>query len=81
MPGETGEKYIDTGSQKLRRYHLALPLGLFNEVQAVSDASHTSVAEVLRKFVKLGLTIENSLGRGGRLIKKEGHKETELIII
>jgi hypothetical protein len=81
MPGETGEKHIDTDPKELRRYNLVLPRSLFSEVQAIADAKETSVAEVLRRFVRLGLTVENSLGQGGRLIIKEGDKETKLIII
>lgn len=39
----------------VKRYNLTLPEELFDEVQALADRKQTTVVELLRRFIKLGL--------------------------
>jgi hypothetical protein len=40
-----------------KRYNLVLPEEMFNEVKRVADEQQTSMVEVIRKFIKLGLMV------------------------
>lgn len=64
-------------TQKMKRYNLVLPDDLFNQVQDLADRRHTTVAETLRKFIKLGLLVMTDPGVS--LIRKEGDNTTELL--
>lgn len=67
---------------KLKRYNLVLPEELFDEVQKIADIHHTTVVEVLRKFIKIGLFVnqvqENSQAA---LLIREGGTERQLVLI
>lgn len=41
--------------RRTKRYNVVLPEELFNELQEVADQKHTTVLELIRRFVKLGL--------------------------
>ncbi len=69
-------------AKELKRYNLALPEELFNEVQRVADEKQTTVVELLRKFIKLGLlavTVENK--PDAELVIREGERERQLILL
>lgn len=69
-------------SNGVKRYNLVLPEALFNEVQALADKRHTTVVEMLRKFIKLGLLatqIEET--PDSALIIREGNREREIILL
>lgn len=75
-------KELDTGEESdLKRYNLAVPEELFNALRVIADLRGESMASLIRRFIQLGLEVEGTLARGGSLIKKQGEKETELIII
>jgi hypothetical protein len=66
----------------LKRYNLVLPQDLFDEIKEVADNEGTTVVEVIRKFVKLGLIavkIQNE--PGSALIIREGDSEQQLLIL
>lgn len=41
----------------VKRYNMALPLELYEELREISDKEHTSIVELVRKFIKLGLIV------------------------
>ena len=43
---------------ELKRYNLVLTDELFGELERVARKRHTSVVEVLRRYIKLGLMVE-----------------------
>lgn len=70
-------------TQTRRRYSLVLPDELFEELQGVADARGTSVVELIRLFVKIGLMaikLEDEPGDDNALIIRKGGKERELLI-
>jgi len=73
---------MSTAVAKMKRYNLALPELVFQEVQTIADERGVSVVDVLRGFVKLGLLavkIEND--PGASLIYREGDREQRILLL
>lgn len=69
-------------AKRLKRYNLVLPAELFDEVQQLADKQHTSVVEMLRKFIKLGLlAIQIEETSDATLLIREGDTEREIILL
>jgi hypothetical protein len=59
-----------------------LPEELYQEVQALADRRHTTVVELLRRFVKLGLLVAKAEeSPDTAFILREGDKERELVLL
>lgn len=68
--------------KRIKRYNLALPEDLFNELQQTADQRQTTVVELLRKFIKLGLLIiQTEDSSGSTFWLKEGDSEKQIILI
>jgi ATP-dependent Clp protease ATP-binding subunit ClpA len=66
----------------VKRYNLALPEDLFDQVQDLADREQTTVVEVLRRFVKLGLLATEIQDRpDAALIIREGGREREIVLL
>ncbi len=66
----------------LKRYNLTLPDELFKELQQVADKRHTTVVDLLRRFIKLGLIATNLEDTpDAALIIREGDTEREVILL
>jgi hypothetical protein len=63
----------------LRRYNLVLPEQLYLNLQEVSERRHTSVLELLKKFIRLGLVVD-SLDENASVILREGSREREILL-
>lgn len=66
----------------VKRYNLVIPTTLYEEVEALAKANHTTVVEVLRKFIRLGLVahaVQES--KDSQLIIRDGESERELLIL
>ena len=66
----------------MKRYHLVLPEGLFDEVQMYANRQQTTVVDVFRKFIKLGLLaaqIEDD--PEAALLIRQGNTEREIILL
>jgi ATP-dependent Clp protease ATP-binding subunit ClpC len=75
--GEAGEV-----ESRVRRYNLVLPDELYEELQQLADRQHTTVVEILRRFVKLGLLATKiSESPGSALIIREGDREREILLL
>lgn len=67
---------------RTKRYNLVLPEELYDEVRLLADRSGTSVVELLRRFIKLGLIaaqIQND--PESALIIRDGKSETKVLLI
>jgi hypothetical protein len=65
----------------LRKYNLALPEELFTELQTLAQNQHTSIADLLRRFIKLGLIASKiDQAPGSTLLIKQGDEEREIIL-
>lgn len=66
----------------LRRYHLVLPEDLYREVEELAAREHTTVVEVLRRFIKLGLFATRVQATpGSTLLIREGDREREIVLL
>ena len=66
----------------VKRYSLVLPEELFDAVQELANRRQTTVVDIIRRFIKLGLIaarIEDT--PGAALIIREGDTEREIIFV
>ena len=78
----TTEGYPAQSSKSLKRYNLVLPEELFNAVQELADRRHTTVVDLIRRFIKLGLIaarIEDT--PDAALIIREGDSEQQILLL
>jgi hypothetical protein len=65
---------------EMKRYNLAIPESLFEQVQEFATQDHITVALLLRKYIKWGLVIDLRLRNPNAvLIIREGDRDTELL--
>lgn len=62
----------------MKRYNLVIPEILFNEVQELATQEHTTVVDLLRRFIKLGLIAARP---NVVLIMREEGKEREVLLL
>ena len=66
---------------KKKRYNLVLPDELFAELQRVATDRHTTVVEILRQFIKLGLlAIQLEKSDNAALLIRDGETEQRIIL-
>ena len=66
----------------LKRYSLVLPEDLFSAIQELADKRQTTVVDLIRRFIKLGLVaakIEDT--PGAALIIRDGDSEQQIILL
>jgi ATP-dependent Clp protease ATP-binding subunit ClpA len=65
-----------------KRYSLVLPESLFNEVQDLSEREQTTVVEIMRRFIKLGLLATRIQATpNAALVIREGEREREILLL
>jgi len=70
------------GKARVKRYNLALPEDLFHEVEQLADREHTTVLEVIRRSVKLGLLVAQvQQTPGSSFVIREGATERQLVVL
>ena len=68
--------------EKIKRYNLAIPQALFDELQTIADERHSTVLEVLKQFIRLGLLVSKAeKSPSAAVILREGGRERELMLI
>lgn len=71
-----------TTKKEIKRYNLALPQELFDELQGIAEDQCTTVLEVIKKFIKIGLISVNiQKDPDSKLIIRQKDKERELAFI
>lgn len=83
MKTEKGQKSKEEG---IKRYNLALPMKLYLEVRAEAKAAHTSILEMLKRLIRIGLLLFNFSRKPNTeiIIRKEtpeGTKDKEIFIL
>ena len=65
-----------------KRYNLVLPTHLYEEVQILADEQDTSVLDLLKRFIKIGLlVVKLSRSPDTSLIIREGGREREVLFV
>lgn len=68
--------------RSVKRYNLVLPSELFDEVQKIADERHTTVVEVLKQFIRLGLIVDQAeKSPDTSIVIRQGDKEREIILV
>lgn len=65
----------------LNYYNLKLPDGLYNELKDLSKKQGTSVAEILRKFIRLGLLATKYQDDPGSSILVEENGKQKILML
>ncbi len=66
----------------LKRYNLVLAEEMYAELEKVAHKRHTSVVEILRRYIKLGLLVEQIDERpGAELLIREGSRERQIVLL
>lgn len=76
------ERSPNPSSKGVKRYNLVLPEELFNAVQELADQRQTTVVELIRRFIKLGLIaakLEDT--PGAALIIREGDSDQRIVLL
>lgn len=70
------------GEQSQKHYNLALSATLFDELKQTADSRGTTVIDLLRRFIKLGMiALEIEKKPGAALIIRDGDTERQLILV
>jgi hypothetical protein len=65
-----------------KRYNLVLPRHLYEEVQTVAKEQNTSIPDLLKRFIKIGLLVAKlSQSPDTTLIIREGNREREVVFV
>jgi hypothetical protein len=64
----------------LKRYSLVLPEPSFIEVQRIAENEHTTILDLIRRFIKIGLLLAR-LSPDAEIIIREDDKETKLLFL
>ena len=63
-------------------YNLVLPPALFDEVQRIAAQRHSTVVEVLRQFIRLGLLVAQAeQSADSACIYRQGDNEREMMLV
>ena len=66
----------------VRRYSLVLPETLFQQVQELADAEQATVADLFRRFTKLGLLVmEIQRAPDSSIVIRQGETEQRLLVL
>lgn len=67
---------------KSKRYNLVLPEELFNDVKKIADERQTTVVDIIRRCIKLGLlAVQVDEKPDSKLLIREKGIEKELILL
>jgi hypothetical protein len=67
---------------ELKRYNLVLTEEMYAELEKVAHKRHTSMVEILRRYIKLGLLVEQIDERpGAELLIREGARERQIVLL
>ncbi len=72
----------EENKRRTKRYNLILPMGLYEQLHTLADDERTTVLELLKRFIKIGMAITTlSQSPGARLIIGDGDKERDLVFL
>jgi hypothetical protein len=68
--------------EAVKRYNLALPRKLFDEIEKIAVERQSTIVDVLKMFIRLGLyAVEIDRDKDAMLIVREGDREREIVLI
>jgi len=64
----------------IKRYNLTLPKELYKEIETIAIDSSTTVLNVIKKFMKIGLIMVNCKKAGDKIIIEKDGEQREIVI-
>jgi hypothetical protein len=66
----------------VKRYNLVLSETLYAELEEAARKRHTSVVDMLRRYIRLGLLVEEiDANPQAELLIREGERERQIVLI
>lgn len=67
----------------IKRYNLAIPYYMYDEIKTIADSNDTTILDVIKKFLKLGLTISREQRKQNCevIIRTDSGIEKEILIL
>lgn len=65
----------------MKRYNLTIPDELFNKMEEVAANEQTSVVDILKRYIKVGLLVDEVRSNGGKLLIRENNVDREIVIL
>ena len=76
------EEVIEVSSKEMKRYNLVLPQILFDELQRIADEKDTTVVEIIKRFIRLGLLVSNAeKSPDMSFVLRRGDREDQLLLL
>jgi hypothetical protein len=76
------EKEVNKITTDIKRYNLALPTNVYNEVAGLAQQEGASVLELLKRLIKIGLVVLKAAhSPDTSVIIREGNTETKLVLL
>jgi hypothetical protein len=73
---------LGVDGNRSKRYSLVLPRDLYDEIEKLAQSRHTTVVDVMRRFLKLGLLVARAeASPDAALVIREGDTEREVIFL
>jgi hypothetical protein len=80
--GETIQQNKNNATTGVKRYNLVIPEVLYDQIQQLAEEEHTTVVDLIRRFIKLGLiAAETAKKPGASLIIREDGRDREIIFL
>ncbi len=81
--GGVTDNHVNSGAgTTVKRYNLALPGELYDQIQLLAERKHTTVLDLLRRFIKLGLLAAKlDDDPDAALIIRQGNTEREIVLV
>jgi hypothetical protein len=80
-PGSRNTPDKEKLAMEKRRYSLVLPLEVWTELEKVADEHGTTMVDLIRRYLKLGLIVTNAEKQNKALVLKDDLSEQEIRII
>lgn len=78
----SSKKEVSEQKSTVKRYNLALPSSLFDEVYALAKDERVSVLELLKRLIKIGLVVTKvTQSSDAHIIIRQGDRERELVLL
>ena len=73
----------ESGGNGVKRYTLVLPDSVFQEIKAIADKRNTTILEILKKFIVLGLIADKAESTPGSelILRTEDQRERSIILV
>lgn len=65
--------------KNMKRYNLDVPVEVFEDLRTVAERQQTTIVDVIRRFIRLGLAVENTAD--STLYIREGDSFSKIILL